>query len=245
MIKFSHSLKLIIDIGNSAVKVALFKDKWLLRTSEFTTCSINNITNFLSQDVVSKTILSSVKNIDKQTHEVIRFYKAIVLDEKTPLPIKISYKTPDTLGKDRIAAIVAASSIYEDKNILVLDFGSCLTIDIINKEKEYIGGRISPGLMMRYNALHQFTDQLPLCQINNIEGFIGNDTISSINSGVQQGMISEVKEVIDTFRKENKDTVVILTGGDCFFFEKALKNSIFANPFLVMEGLNKILDYNE
>ena len=127
----------------------------------------------------------------------------------------------------------------------MLDFGSCLTADVINKEKEYIGGRISPGLTMRYNALYQFTDQLPLCKMTNTESFIGNDTTSSINSGVQQGMIAEVKEVIDTFRKENKDTVVILTGGDCFFFEKALKNSIFANPFLVMEGLNEILDYNE
>ena len=245
MIKVFHSLKLIIDIGNSAVKVALFKNKWLLRTTEFTNCSINNITNFLSQEIVSKTILSSVKNIDKQTLEVITHYKAIVLDEKTPLPIKISYKNPDTLGKDRIAGVVAASCLYKDNNALVLDFGSCLTVDLINKEKEYIGGRISPGLIMRYNALHHFTDQLPLCKITNTESFIGNDTTSSINSGVQQGMIAEVKEVIDTFRKENKDTVVILTGGDCFFFEKALKNSIFANPFLVMEGLNEILDYNE
>ena len=238
-------MKLIIDIGNSAVKVALFKDKWLLRTAELTSCSINNITNFLSQEIVFKTILSSVKNIDKQTLEVITHYKAILLDEKTLLPIKINYKNPDTLGKDRIAGAVAASCLYKDKNALVLDFGSCLTVDVINKEKEYIGGRISPGLTMRYNALHQFTNQLPLCKITNTESFIGNDTISSINSGVQQGMISEIKEVIDTFRKENKDTVVILTGGDCFFFEKALKNSIFANPFLVMEGLNEILDYNE
>ncbi|MDC0204169.1 type III pantothenate kinase [Flavobacteriales bacterium] len=238
-------MKLIIDIGNSAVKVALFEDKWLLRTAELTSCSINNITNFLSQEIVFKTILSSVKNIDKQTLEVITHYKAIVLDEKTPLPIKINYETPDTLGKDRIAGVVAASCLYKDKNVLVLDFGSCLTIDVINKEKEYIGGRISPGLIMRYNALHQFTDQLPLCKIKNTESFIGNDTTSSINSGVQQGMVAEVKEVIDTFKKENKDTIVILTGGDCFFFEKALKNSIFANPFLVMEGLNEILDYNE
>ena len=238
-------MKLIIDIGNSAVKVALFKEKWLLRTTELEHCSINNITNFLLQEVVTKTILSSVKDIDKQTLEVITHYKAIVLDEQTPLPIKISYKTPDTLGKDRIAGTVAASCLYKDKNVLVLDFGSCFTVDVLNKEKEYIGGRISPGLTMRYNALYQFTDQLPLCKMTNTESFIGNDTTSSINSGVQHGMISEVKEVIDTFRKENKDTVVILTGGDCFFFEKALKNSIFANPFLVMEGLNEILDYNE
>ena len=109
-------MKLIIDIGNATVKVALFKDKWLLRTAEFTTCSINNITNFLSQEIVSKTILSSVKNIDKQTLEVITHYKAIVLDEKTPLPIKISYKTPDTLGKDRIAGVVGASCLYKNKN---------------------------------------------------------------------------------------------------------------------------------
>tara|TARA_B100001758_G_C18272150_1_gene536949 strand:+ start:150 stop:866 length:717 start_codon:yes stop_codon:yes gene_type:complete len=238
-------LKLIIDIGNSAVKVALFKDKWLLRAAEFKSCSMSNITKFLSQEVVLRTILSSVKNIDKQTLEVITHYRAILLDERTALPIKICYKTPSTLGKDRIAAVVAASSIYKDKNVMVLDFGSCLTIDIITKQREYIGGRISPGLNMRYNALHHFTDQLPLCKIENNESFVGDDTISSINIGVQQGMIAEVKEVIASFIKENNDTTVIFTGGDCFFFEKELKNSIFANPFLVLEGLNEILDYNE
>ena len=243
--KYSHFLKLIIDIGNSAVKVALFKDKLLLRAKEFTSCSMNNITKFLSQEVVLRTILSSVKNIDKQTLEVITHYNALVLDERTALPVKIRYKTPITLGKDRIAGVVAASSLYNDKNVLVLDFGSCLTVDVVTKKREYLGGRISPGLNMRYNALHQFTDQLPLCKITNNESFVGDDTISSINIGVQQGMIAEVKEVITSFIKENNDTAVVLTGGDCFFFEKELKNSIFANPFLVMEGLNEILDYNE
>ena len=238
-------MKLIIDIGNSVVKIALFKHKKLLRSAQLENCSLKNVGNFLAKEIVSKTIISSVKNIDKVTLEVITKYKALVLDEKTALPIKVNYKTPKTLGHDRVAAVVAASCSNKDKNCLVLDFGSCLTIDFINADKEYIGGRISPGIMMRYNALHQFTDKLPLCKMTNTQNLIGNDTISSINSGVQEGIISEVITVIDAFRKENEDTVVILTGGDCFFFEKALKNSIFANPFLVMEGLNEILDYNE
>ena len=238
-------MKLVIDIGNSSVKLGLFKGKFLLRTAVFSNCSMDNIQDFLLEDTVSSAIISSVQNINKEFLNVIDYYNPIVLDEKTRLPITINYKTPSTLGKDRIAAAVGASFLYKNKDVLFLDFGSCLTIDFINKKKEYLGGRISPGLKMRYHALNEFTDHLPICKKTQKTQYIGNDTVSSINSGVQQGMIAEVKEVIDTFKKENKDTVVIFTGGDCFFFEKALKSSIFANPFLVMEGLNEILDYNE
>ena len=156
----------------------------------------------------------------------------------------INYKTPETLGNDRLAGIVGANKEYPNNNILVIDAGSCITFDFFMHGK-YCGGKISPGLQMRYDALHTFTNQLPQISISDTHFTFGNDTNSSIISGVQQGAIDEMDTVIDTFRKENKDTVVILTGGDCFFFEKALKNSIFANPFLVMEGLNEILDYNE
>ena len=238
-------MKLIIDIGNSAVKVALFKDKWLLRTSEVTICSLSNIANFLSKEIVSKTILSSVKNIDKSTLEVITKYKAVVLDEKTSLPIKINYKTTTTLGKDRIAAVVGASVLFPKQDVLVFDAGTCLTIDFITKERVYKGGRISPGIAMRYKALHQLTNQLPLCSFSSERVLMGYDTESSIISGVQQGILAEVREIINVYKKENKETIITVTGGDCFFFEKELKNSIFANPFLVMEGLNEILDYNE
>jgi type III pantothenate kinase len=127
----------------------------------------------------------------------------------------------------------------------VFDAGTCLTIDFITKEKAYKGGRISPGIAMRYKALHQFTNQLPLCNYSSETVFMGYDTESSIISGVQQGILAEVREIINVYKKENKETIITVTGGDCFFFEKELKNSIFANPNLVLIGLNEILDYNE
>ena len=238
-------MRLIIDIGNTAVKVALFNKNRLIRTAQFKTCSLQEIKTFVKKQSISAAFISSVRKMDKKTLKLIQFFNAVIFDANTLLPIEINYKTPNTLGRDRIAGIVASSYLYPKQDVLVIDAGTCLTIDFINSEKQYLGGRISPGLAMRYKALHQFTNQLPLCDIKSSEDFIGNDTNSSIISGVQKGITSEVDAVINTFRKENKDAIVVVTGGDSFFFEKGLKNSIFANPFLVMEGLNEILDYNE
>ena len=165
--------------------------------------------------------------------------------KNTDIPINNMYKTPETLGKDRLAAVVGASCLYKKKNILIVDLGTCLTFDIINSEKQYIGGRISPGLKMRYLALSHYTDNLPSCDIKRTENKIGNDTFSSIHTGIQQGMIDELNSFIEDFIKENKHNIVVITGGDYIFFEKALKNTIFANPFLILEGLNEILDYND
>jgi type III pantothenate kinase len=109
----------------------------------------------------------------------------------------------------------------------------------------YLGGRISPGLSMRFQALNNFTDKLPLLSSSKGAKFIGNDTNSSIISGVQNGIISEVSNFISDYKKQNKEIIVVFTGGDCFFFEKELKISIFADPFLVLKGLNEILDFNE
>lgn len=237
-------MKLIIDIGNTIIKIALFDNKRMLRVADLNVLSDINIRDFLSGDVVSKGILSSVKEIDDQAIKIIKKYNLLLLDENTLIPIKNHYKTPRTLGKDRIAACVGAHLSYPSKNILILDLGTCLTIDYVNQAGEYTGGRISPGLTMRYKALHEFTDKLPLAKIKNKSPFFGDDTNSSINSGVQRGMIAEIDVVIDTFMKEKEDSCVIFTGGDCFFFEKELKNQIFANPFLVIEGLKEILDYN-
>ena len=172
-------------------------------------------------------------------------YSAEVLSEKTPLPIINNYKTSLTLGKDRLAAVVGASVLYPGKDVLVFDAGTCLTIDFINSDKEYVGGRISPGIEMRYNALHTFTDKLPLIKSEKNTLVIGNDTKTSIISGVQQGILAEVKTIISEYKSKNTDTVFVFTGGDSFYFEKELKNSIFANPNLVLIGLNEILDYNE
>ena len=243
--KILHSLKLIIDIGNTVVKTALFEDKLLISSAVLNDCTLQNILVFVNQQAISGTIISSVKALDTDLEEIIQYFDAHFLNESTLLPITIDYKTPNTLGKDRVAAVAGASFLYPNKDILVLDAGTCLTIDFINKIKIYKGGRISPGIRMRYKALNQFTSNLPLCEFSENSMIMGHDTNSSIISGVQKGILAEVSEIINVYKVENKHTIIIVTGGDCFFFEKELKNSIFANPFLVMTGLNEILDYNE
>ena len=238
-------MKLIIDIGNTAVKVALFKGKQLQNTVILDECTLQNTLGFVNKHNISGTIISSVKDVNSDIENLIHHFDALLLDFNTLLPIIIDYKTPNTLGKDRIAAVVGASVLFPKQDVLVFDAGTCLTIDFITKEKIYKGGRISPGIAMRYKALHQFTNQLPLCNYSSRSVLMGYDTESSIISGVQQGILAEVGEIINVYKKENKETIIAVTGGDYFFFEKELKNSIFANPFLVMEGLNEILDYNE
>ena len=146
-------------------------------------------------------------------------------------------------GADRLAGIVGANASFPNKNILLIDAGSCITFDFF-LEGKYCGGRISPGLQIRYNALHTFTNQLPQISVSDIHFTFGEDTISSIISGVQQGAIDEMDAIIDTFRKENKNSIVILCGGAHKFFDKHLKNSIFADPFIVLKGLNIILELN-
>jgi len=243
--KILHSLKLIIDIGNTAVKTALFKDKELISSAVLNDCTLQNILVFVGKQTISYAIISSVKVVDTDIEQIVKYFDAHFLNENTALPITIDYKTPVTLGRDRIAAVVGASFLFPKQDVLVLDAGTCLTIDFINKKKVYKGGRISPGIRMRYNALNQFTSNLPLCEFSESSMLLGDDTNSSIISGVQQGILAEVREIINVYKMENKDTIIAVTGGDCFFFEKELKSSIFANPFLVMEGLNEILDYNE
>ncbi|MEC7864168.1 MAG: type III pantothenate kinase, partial [Bacteroidota bacterium] len=204
-----------------------------------------SLQEFVANKDVSATIISSVKEINSEILSILDYYKGFILSKNTPVPIKNNYKTPNTLGKDRLVAVIGALYLYPKKDIIVFDAGTCLTIDFVSAKGEYIGGRISPGIEMRYKALHTFTDKLPLVQKEKTTSIIGDDTTSSISSGVQQGILAEVNSIISEYRSKNPDTVVVITGGDSFFFEKELKNGIFANPNLVLVGLNEILDFNE
>ena len=234
-------MNLIIDIGNTLVKYAVFNNDQLveiLKTSEIETGKVNTL---IKEFDIKNVIISSVRKEMNWNLDV----EVIHLSHKTSLPINLNYKTPETLGKDRIANIVAVSEEYPNKNAVVIDAGTCITYDFINKNKEYLGGRISPGLEMRYKSLNEFTELLPKLSVSGESKFIGDDTESSILSGVEQGVLSEVDSLISVFRKENEDLIVVVTGGDTFFFENALKNSIFADQNLVLKGLNIILKYNE
>jgi len=166
------------------------------------------------------------------------------LDTSTLLPITLNYKTLETLGKDRIALAVAAAQLYPHKNVLIIDAGTCITYDFIDKHKEYQGGSISPGIQMRFKALNTFTDKLPLINPTDNVELLGKSTSESISSGVMNGVYSEIDGIIDKYKINFPDIEVILTGGDIIYFDKKLKNNIFANSNLVLKGLNMILDYN-
>ncbi len=236
-------MKLVIDIGNTLVKVALFEKKKIIKTISFENITFEVIKCFIENNKIKNTIVSSVKDYSTELLKIINDFNAIVLDQNVKYPVKINYNNINDLGKDRLAAIIGAINLYTNKNILILDIGTCLTIDLVNNNN-YLGGRISPGLDMRYKALNKFTAKLPLCEKISKNLKYGNSTLSSIQSGVQNGMIDEIDALITEFKQENKNNIVIATGGDCFFFEKELKNSIFADQFLVLRGLNEILDFN-
>ena len=234
-------MNLIIDIGNTLVKYAVFNNDQIVETLKTSDIETGKVNNLIKEFDIKNVIISTVRKEMNWNLDV----EVIHLSHKTNLPINLNYKTPETLGKDRIANIVAVSEEYPNKNAVVIDAGTCITYDFINKNKEYLGGRISPGLEMRYKSLNEFTELLPKLSVSGESKFIGDDTDSSILSGVEQGVLSEVDSLISVFRKENEDLIVVVTGGDTFFFENALKNSIFADQNLVLKGLNIILKYNE
>ena len=238
-------LKLTIDIGNTGVKLAVFDGKHIIETHEAKECTFCTVQDFIGHKEISAAIISSVKDINSEIFSILDYYNGILLSERIPVPIRSHYKTPNTFGSDRLVAAVGAFFLYPKRDVIVFDAGTCLTVDFLSDKGEYLGGKISPGIEMRYRALHNFTDKLPLIQKEKKIPIFGNDTNSAITAGVQQGIIAEVKLTITEYRLQKPHVISLFTGGDCFFFEKELKSGIFANPNLVMVGLNEILDFNE
>ena len=233
---------LCLDIGNSLIKAAIFEGKELIEKFVFE--HYQALFSWSKYRYFSNVIISSVKNEEAQLHDAFSASKLVVFNYELSLPIKNAYKTPETLGKDRLASVVGAISIFPGKNCLVIDAGTCITYDIINAQAEYIGGAISPGLNMRFKALNHFTDKLPLLNPNFDAPVTGNDTNSSIISGVQNGMVYEIQGMIENYNNLYPELIVILCGGDCSFFESKIKGTIFAFPDLVLIGLNHSLLYN-
>jgi type III pantothenate kinase len=239
-------VNLTVDCGNTYTKLAVFsQNNQIINILKFLNTDVE-IFNFLKQKRFDNAILSSVlknndKIIDILQKQSSRF---ILFNHETLIPIKNLYKTPETLGLDRLAAAVGAYSLFPKNDLLIIDAGSALTIDFVTKNAEYKGGNISPGLNMRFKALNTFTSKLPLVDKNNDYQFLGSDTKSAIIAGVQNSMIAEIDFYIDKFKLKYPELKTIITGGDSFFFEKKLKNTIFVNPELVMEGLNNILIFN-
>lgn len=239
-------MNLIIDVGNTRVKVAVFELNRIKEVFTFKRLKIiPELKKIMNNFSVSASIISSVVTFsDKTQQELVRLLNPIFLNSETKVPFNNLYESPKTLGVDRIALISAAIIKYPNKNVLVIDAGTCMTFDFVNKEKEYLGGAISPGIVMRYKALNSFTSKLPLLETKEISSFIGVNTITSIHSGVINGVCNEIAGVINQYKSKYKDLTIVLTGGDTYFLAKQLKSGIFAHPNFVLEGLHTVLTYN-
>lgn len=242
----------VIDRGNSFVKLAIFRKDELIELRRIQKIRFDVIQRFLDQilhnypgEKITNGIFSSVGKSDAElVQKISEIVPLVQMSSHLTLPIKNHYKTPDTLGHDRIAAATGAAGMHPGKNILTIDAGSCITFDFITSKKEYLGGSIAPGIKMRFDALHTFTARLPLVNLEGDVSLIGNTTESSIRSGVLKGTLAEIRGMISQYRESFPDLIVLLTGGDTNYFEKNLKNNIFAVPNLVLYGLRDILKHN-
>lgn len=234
-----------MDIGNTRVKAGLFNGpelshfKWFNSTDE-----VLNDPAFIKQ--ANAAIIGSV------VVELERFYKALnalvpttIFNSETPIPIKNNYASASTLGSDRLAAAIGAFELYPGRDVLVIDAGTCIKYNFTNAANQYLGGAISPGLKMRFKAMHDYTSRLPLLQLDDdYNTFIGTTTQDSILSGVINGSVAEIDGFIQLYKEQYPDLICVITGGDSEHLAKRLKNSIFTHQNLVLKGLNHILNFH-
>lgn len=238
-------MNLIIDQGNTALKIALFEGDKLISKAVIENNQPKDLFIWLDRNVVMPVhvITSSVVNQELDLSS-LQISSALKLNSKTPLPIKIHYKSPETLGNDRLANACGIWKLNPKKNSLAVDLGTCIKYDLVIAEGIYKGGAISPGLAMRYRSLHEFTAKLPLIKNDQAPQFIGTDTKSSLISGVELGISYEINGFIQRYSEDFSDLTIFMTGGDLNHFDKGIKNRIFANPDLTLIGLNEILQFN-
>jgi type III pantothenate kinase len=238
-------MNLTIDAGNTTIKVMVFNDNVPLFREEIKKISVLFLKKIFSAFPVSHSILSAVVKIDPAIPAFLKTNSQFIfLSEKTSIPVKNKYKTPETLGRDRLAAAIAGNFLFPKQDVLVIDAGTCIKYDFVNERGEYLGGSISPGLAMRFNALHEFTGQLPLVSFDKIKILTGNTTETSIQTGVINGIQQEIAGFIALYRKKYPSLKVVMSGGDSIRFAEQLNLSIFAASDLVNLGLNEIIRYN-
>jgi type III pantothenate kinase len=235
-------INLVVDFGNSRIKAALFEGGELNR--KFLLNDLNELNEILCQSHDNIIVSSVAEDVDKILIASIATGKKIQLTPATPLPIQIEYATPQTLGVDRLAAVCGALQLFPAENCLIIDMGTCINYEVLDAEGIYWGGIISPGVSMRFKAMHTFTTRLPLFEAVAEAPLVGNSTQSCMQSGVMNGILEEMRGIIERMLQKYPRLRVVLCGGDANLFENQLKPSIFAAPELVLVGLNRILNHN-
>ena len=238
---------LIVDIGNSSAKVALFDGYTLIEQcrvshEELPVVWIDKANNPAIGAAIISSVIPLPETMGTTLHKLS--YPCLHMSARLKMPFSIAYKTPDTLGADRLAAVAEAYAQYPNRNLLVIDAGTAITYDLVTAEGTYLGGQISPGINMRFKALHHFTGKLPLVGREGERTMIGNTTETAIREGVLQGVDKEIEGYIQEYSQKYPDLLVFLTGGDAILLDNRIKNRTFADNLLVIKGLNRILTLN-
>lgn len=239
-------ITLSVDVGNTRTKVGVFQNSQLINVDIYSTQQLLSIPENYEYEFA---IISSVSHLPVFVSQAFGKKKLFILNYQTPLPFVNAYQSPKTLGTDRIAAIAGAFSLYPQKNVLVIDAGSCITYDFIDATSRYQGGSISPGLQMRLRAMHTFTAKLPLVTINTFEKDIdqipltGTSTETALLSGAFKGTVAEIIQMIRMYSDKFADLHSILCGGDAALLAHEVQNNLKIIPDLVLIGLNNILHF--
>lgn len=233
---------LVIDAGNTSVKAGFFEDTRLVKVKRYGSAYEAAADTGAYAD--TPVILASVAHSEEELKAIFAgFRRKILLSPATPVPLENAYESRETLGYDRLAAAVGANGRFPDRNCLIVDIGTAVKYDLVSAENAFVGGVISPGRKMRFNALHTFTKKLPLVDATDIPALVGTNTEACLRSGVLNGMVAELNGMIGSYQ-ESYNPVVLLCGGDAPHFETQIKYPTFAAPNLVLEGLIRILLYN-
>jgi type III pantothenate kinase len=234
-----------LDFGNTRLKLALFEEDVLKEVVVLRQDFVSHLNEIIKQHKPAYSILSSVINHDENVESLLQaethYHR---LSHLSKLPFTIPVGKPETMGADRIAIAAASVFLFPQKNILAIGLGTCITFNFINQQGEFMGGSISPGMEMRFQAMHQFTAKLPLVKAHWNVPLIGYDTATNLQSGVVLGMAKEMDGIIDLYKEKFGNFNALLTGGDTHLFEPHLKNKIFADPHLIFKGLYAISQYN-
>lgn len=237
----------VIDLGNTRMKVALFCNGKLDGVLSFSKEANKKVMALIEEAGAKRAILSNVSRVKQSLLDSLKEHlRFLPFDASTKLPLELDYRTPLTLGTDRLANAVAATKFYPGRNVLIIDFGTCIKFDLVSADEVFLGGAISPGLQMRFRSMHKMTGRLPRITDWKERELIwpGKDTRSSMISGVLQGVEAEISHYMSQAAERYDHLMVVATGGDYSFFEKAFKNIIFAHPYLTLMGLHEILCYN-
>ncbi len=242
------SLNLCIDWGNTNIKVALFTDGKLQRPVIIPVDTVlEQVTGIIETHKPDKAIVCSVSHASAELEMMVKskISSTVILNGNTPVPINNAYLSANTLGADRLALVCGAYATNPGINNLVISVGTCITYNLLQNNRTFRGGAISPGLQMRFKAMNQFTSLLPEVKQYDVDApLVGYDTETCIQSGAVNGMVAEIDGMIGMYAERYSDFNAILTGGDAPHFAARLKNKIFADPDLLMKGCNLILNHN-